>query len=337
MKILNVGSNSIHVSSFLKRMDEVDNYLFVEEKCDFLTKEKEFVFKIRSLNLVKVLFNILKIRSSLKKINPDIIHIHQLNRFGFLICLVIDKKIPIISTAWGSDVLIMPWKNKFFYKITKYILKRSNIVTADSADMIHKMNSIVPSDTKYVRLQYGIQYVVSESKQNIIYSNRLHKPLYRISTIIDYFNEFVKLNPSWKLVIAGSGELTSSLKEQVFEFGIDSNVEFVGWLDQKQNHGFFAKSKVYVSIPMSDGTSVSLLEAMSAGCLPIVSDLEVTKEWIRDNKNGIVEKQTHNPFFSIENFDLDEVASLNYEILEKNNVSSKNAKKAFIDLYKSLL
>ncbi len=122
MKVLNIGSNSIHVSSFLNRMDEVDNYLFVEEPCGFLSIDKEFEFKIRSFNIFQLIINLLKIRSSINKISPDIIHIHQLNRFAFIVSLLASKNIPVISTAWGSDVLIMPWKNKIFYHVTKFLI-----------------------------------------------------------------------------------------------------------------------------------------------------------------------------------------------------------------------
>lgn len=337
MKVLNIGSNSIHVSSFLNRMDEVDNYLFVEEQCGFLSKDKEFEFKIRSFNIFQLIINLLKIRSSINKISPDIIHIHQLNRFAFIVSLLASKNIPVISTAWGSDVLIMPWKNKIFYHVTKFLINRSTIVTADSFDMISKMNKIVSKDNKYVRLQYGIQSIESQEKQNIIYSNRLHKPLYRISSIIDYFAEFVKENNFWKLIIAGTGEETTTLKNQVSSYGLDDKIVFVGWLDQKQNHDFFAKSKVYISIPSSDGTSVSLLEAMSAGCIPVVSDLQVTKEWIKHNENGIIEQKNKNPFFEIDKLDLKKVAELNQNILENNNVFTERAIEAFKELYKSIL
>ncbi len=87
MKILNIGSKSIHVSSFLHRMQELDQYLFVEESCGYLSDEKEFFFKIRGLNFFAIIFNFWKMNTTLKKLNPEIIHIHQLNRFAFFVCL----------------------------------------------------------------------------------------------------------------------------------------------------------------------------------------------------------------------------------------------------------
>lgn len=337
MKILNIGSKSIHVSSFLHRMQELDQYLFVEESCGYLSDEKEFFFKIRGLNLFVIFFNFWKMNATIKKLNPEIIHIHQLNRFAFFVCLFANKKTPIISTAWGSDVLIMPWKNKLFYSITKYLINRSSIVTADSTDMIDSMMKIIPMSSKYQKLQYGIQYVKPKTKQNIIYSNRLHKSFYRIDRIIEYFSEFVKTNHDWSLIVAGVGEETEKLKEKAIKLGVMDKIDFVGWLDQSQNHYYYSIAKVYVSIPMSDGTSVSLLEAMSAGCIPIVSNLPVSNEWIKHLKNGIIENLNENPMFQIQKLNLDQVYNENIEKLDKQNVSFEMSKQTFLKLYKSLV
>jgi glycosyltransferase involved in cell wall biosynthesis len=337
MKVLNVGSKSVHVHSFLQRMVSVDQYLFTEDKTFFLPDNKEFAFKIRSINFVQIIFNLIRIRKTIKKLNPDLIHIHQLNRFAFIVSLLTPSRIPIISTAWGSDVLIMPWKNRLFYYMTKYIINRSNIVTADAKDMINVLKRIENNDAKFVLLQYGIDYIEPVHKENIIYSNRLHTSLYRISNIIDYFREFTIKEDSWRLIIAGSGEGTEELKVQVEKNNLNSKVEFVGWLDKNQNHAYYAKSKVYISIPKSDGTSVSLLESMSAGCIPIVSDLEVSKEWVEHLENGIIEKKGENPFFLIHKLDLDNLIHKNRIILDSKNVSTQKSKEMFLTLYNKLL
>jgi glycosyltransferase involved in cell wall biosynthesis len=43
---------------------------------------------------------------------------------------------------------------------------------------------------------------------------------------------------------------------------------------------------VYVSVPRSDATAVSTLEAMAVGCFPIVSDLPSQVELVEDGENG---------------------------------------------------
>jgi len=161
--------------------------------------------------------------------------------------------------------------------------------------------------------------------------------LYRIDRIIEYFSEFVKTNHDWSLIVAGVGEETEKLKEKAIKLGIMDKIDFVGWLDQSQNHYYYSIAKVYVSIPMSDGTSVSLLEAMSAGCIPIVSNLPVSNEWIKHLRNGIIENLNENPMFHIQKFNLDQVYNENIEKLDKQNVSFEMSKQTFLKLYKSII
>jgi glycosyltransferase involved in cell wall biosynthesis len=45
---------------------------------------------------------------------------------------------------------------------------------------------------------------------------------------------------------------------------------------------------VYVSTSKSDSTSVSLLEAMAAGCFPVVSDIPANREWVTDGDTALL-------------------------------------------------
>src|SRR4029079_13645664 len=46
------------------------------------------------------------------------------------------------------------------------------------------------------------------------------------------------------------------------------------------------RAEVYVSASRSDSTSQSLLEAMAAGALPVVSDIPGNREWVTDGERA---------------------------------------------------
>jgi len=184
-------------------------------------------------------------------------------------------------------------------------------------------------------LQYGIDPIQPGEKQSIIFSNRLHKKLYRIDKVIDYFNEFVQLHPEWKLVIGGSGEETEALKNQVENLKLTDKVEFVGWLQKADNAAWYAKSTFYSSIPESDGTSVSVLEAMSAGCIPIVSDLPVSKEWITNGVNGVIEQPGKNPFVQAIDLDAEKCSEINQRNVQERATRTASLKR-FKEIYVTL-
>jgi glycosyltransferase involved in cell wall biosynthesis len=276
------------------------------------------------------------LKNYIKSLNPDLIHIHQVNRLAYFVSKVAHVlSIPVVTTAWGSDVLLIPKKNAFFHFLVKQTLKRSKVVTADSHNMIDAMNKIVSSD-KYILLQYGIDPIQPEEKQTIVFSNRLHKKLYRIDKVIDYFNEFVQLHAEWKLVIGGTGEETEALLKQVEKLNLTDKVEFVGWLQKADNAAWYAKSTFYISIPESDGTSVSVLEAMSAGCVPVVSDLPVSKEWITNGVNGVIEQLGKNPFVQAIDLDGEKCSEINQKKVQERATRAASSKR-FKEIYLTLI
>ena len=335
MKTLQVGPNSIHVSAYIRALSQFEPEIFLlsEEACDFEGAQGNFLVDFRKLSPVSVKRNMKRLKTILQELRPDIIHIHQINRLAFFTTKVAHKLgIPCVATAWGSDVLLIPKQNTFFRHLVKKSLERSETVTADAQVMIDEMQQLCPSASKYVHLQYGVRLVESAPKEKLIYSNRLHEKLYRIDRVIAYFADFNQFYPDWKLVIAGSGSETEKLKELVADFGLTDRVEFVGWLKPEQNASWYGRAKMYVSIPESDGTSVSVLEAMSAGCIPVVSDLPVSHEWIENKVNGIIESQNINPFLEGLNMEQGNFEQMNRELVREKAGKEARTQK-FIAIY----
>lgn len=314
MKVLHVGPHSVHVTRFINAFQKegIDHFLLTEEPDTEVQVVDQFVLNVHTLNPLKFIGFFAIVKRILTLVQPDVIHVHQVNRLAFIVTKVAAQVgIPVITTAWGSDVLVMPKKNKLYHFMVRKTIERSKFITADAREMVEAMQKIVLNSTNYHLIQYGIEPVAAQKKEKIIYSNRLHKKLYRIDAIVAYFSSFHASHPDWKLRIGGSGAETELLKQQVADLKLHDHVVFLGWLDESKNREEYAKASIYVSLPWSDGTSVSLLEAMSAGCIPVVSDLLSNKEWIDQGENGIIETIDQNPFEQALLLDSDSVAKRN--------------------------
>ena len=336
MKFLVVGSKSVHISSYLEALATygLEPAFLAEEKCNFAPQE--YVISFRNTSPFSIAKSNKEVRKLLKNYAPEFVHIHQINRLAYFVSRICAQLgIPVVTTAWGSDVLIIPQKNAFFRFLVRKTIERSGWITADSMEMIVAMQKLVPSQTKYRHLQYGIDLVEPMLKEKIIYSNRLHQELYRIGQVIAYMDEFRKVYPDWKLIIGAVGRETERLKQEVVDRGMEHCVEFVGWLEKKDNHAWYARAQIYISIPNHDGTAVSLLEAMSAGCVPIVPDLAVSREWIEDGVNGIIEKKGTNPLLEAVKFDPTHCAEMNRKRVE-NEASRKVCTQRFIEIYEAV-
>jgi glycosyltransferase involved in cell wall biosynthesis len=334
MRILQVGPESAHVEAYLNELVKVEKDVFFlgEKKCNYLSEGREFVANFKSWSPLKLVLEYRKLIKLLRKIKPRIIHIHQVNRAAFFVIKAAKKlKIPVVLTAWGSDVLLMPKKNILYKSMTQFCLKNAAYITADAEHMIAEMKHLEPNTDKYVHLQYGITPIEGIEKEKIVYSNRILNPLYRIDQIIDYFIDFQKEHKEWKLVIGATGTEEERLKAKVKELNLEEQIHFVGWLKNEENRKWYSKSAIYISIPESDGTSVSVLEAMSAGCIPVVPDLPVSQEWIVDHENGIIEKKGENPLIEALEIDVEKCQQRNSDLIHKNAT-----RQASITIFQSL-
>ncbi len=226
-----------------------------------------------------------------------------------------------VVTAWGSDVLIAPHRNRFYKKITNFVLNHAAFVTADSEHMIQAIEQLSPG-IRCELVYFGIEPILPGAKEKIVYSNRSLKELYNIGQVIDEFAEFHKQNPDWKLVIAGQGNQEDMLRKKVVQGQLSDHVIFIGWLSSENNCSWYKKATLYISIPSSDGTSVSLLEAMSAGCIPVVSDLPVAYEWITDGENGVIKKAGENALLRALKLDPEKLTIRNADIINSRATGS---------------
>lgn len=99
------------------------------------------------------------------------------------------------------------------------------------------------------------------------------EPIKAYEVMIEAFALFTKttVGQNATLVIAGAGSARASIVQAIEDNGLTSRVHLLGWRDDVQNlHSSFA---VFTMSSKSEGTSISLLEAMSAGIPPVVTDV----------------------------------------------------------------
>jgi len=100
---------------------------------------------------------------------------------------------------------------------------------------------------------------------------RAHEPIYRVDVVIEAVSILQKQGMSCSLVIGNSGTMTEELADQVSRLSLD-NVEFIGRLSEDELPKLFSTMDIYVSAAETDGTSVTLLQAMAMQVPVVVSD-----------------------------------------------------------------
>ena len=344
-----VASNSIHTIRYLTAIaNRFPQIIFithgapvVDLPANIISYDIDFrLHNIKSRN---------KIAAILIKHHVSVIHIQQANSYAYHTLKAIKKSglhCKTILTTWGSDVLVLPHKNLLFKRMVRFNLSHVDIITSDSLFMSARIRELAPYAKNIYTINFGMQHFPSSldltHKQNIILSNRLHKPLYNIDKIIIGFSKLIvdSKYSDYKLVIAGNGSDTNKLKHLVHRLGLTTQVEFIGMVNYTELINWYRIARLFVSIPSSDATSLSVLEAIGYGCYPILSNLPANLEWVINQINGTicenVAELDQDIISAIETINdaekYQKTAQFNYDLIRQKAVFENNLEK-FIALY----
>lgn len=288
---------SPHTLKWIKELTKYyDLYLvsmngYSDEVLEYIDSNKIYVLNTSANEKggnYKLILKYFSFQKVVKEIKPKFVNAHYLSSYGLLAALIKRKNnFILIQSTWGTDILVTPKKNILFHYMSKYSLLKADIVTSDSYYMSDIINNIFKV-SKILTFPFGLERALLNSsivKNNLlIFSNRGLSEVYNINQIIIWFSQLT--NKALQLVIANDGNKRKELITLSKELNVNDRVQFVGFLNAKEQATYYKDAKYYISIPSSDSTAVSLLEAMNNGCYPIVSNLPANREWIIDEFNG---------------------------------------------------
>jgi glycosyltransferase involved in cell wall biosynthesis len=226
----------------------------------------------------------------------DLIHAHWAVPAG-LMALAAGRvcRKPVIVTVHGSDILVVPEKNRLIRGLLRYVLTHADAITSVAEHLTDRIVEMGAPPERVLTFPMSVpdESFASEGEtpkgwdeKKVIFSNRSLYPLYNVETLIRAVPTIVKKEPQAEVVIAGDGPERERLKNLASELGVAEQVEFIGAIPHERMPDYLRGSAAYVSTALSDGASVSLLEAMACGAFPVVADIAANREWIDDGANG---------------------------------------------------
>jgi glycosyltransferase involved in cell wall biosynthesis len=117
-------------------------------------------------------------------------------------------------------------------------------------------------------------------------STRGWEPIYGTDLIAQAFASAARQQPELQLIMLGHGSLAADIRKIFSAAGVADRVSFPGQVKQADLPRFYRMADLYVSASHSDGTSISLLEAMACGCPVLVSDIPGNREWVSPGEIG---------------------------------------------------
>jgi glycosyltransferase involved in cell wall biosynthesis len=122
----------------------------------------------------------------------------------------------------------------------------------------------------------------------LVLSPRRMEPLYRIADIVDAWERERSSGRRSVLALASDGgSLEPHLRERVAVSDRKEDLRILPALDYGDMPALFAAADVVVSVPESDGTPMSVLEALATGTPVIASDLPSLRPWVMEGRTGL--------------------------------------------------
>lgn len=242
-----------------------------------------------------------RIKRTIKRIKPDILHGHYVTSYGFYAAC--SGFHPLVITAWGSDVLIDPGLSRFNRHRVEFALKRADLIICEGENLRERMIQFGAIPDRIKKLYWAVDTeIFSPDKKDdmlhhdlglsgspVVISTRSLNPVYDIETLVKAVPLVLAQVPETRFIIGGSGTQAVYLKRLSQSLGIADNMRFVGEVPYEDMPKYLALADIYVCTSLSDGGfALSTKEAMSCGLPVVVTDFGDSRKWVHDGVNGFV-------------------------------------------------
>lgn len=236
------------------------------------------------------------LKSILSSLAPDLVQAGPIQSCAYLTALA--EFHPFLAMSWGSDILVDAEKSAESREATRIALDAADGFFCDCDTVLRKAQKIVEfRHHRVVQLPWGLHPGVFSPEgetvqfpfhhQDFLFiCTRSWEPVYGIGVLLRAFEMAVKQVPHLKLLLIGHGSQESEVLSFIEEHDLEEKVLIPGFVSNVDMPKYFRSANAYISCAESDGTSVSLLEAMATGLPVIVADNDSNREWITDGENG---------------------------------------------------
>lgn len=240
-----------------------------------------------------------RLRRHLREVQPDLVHAGPVHRGAFLAAAAGAQ--PLLAMSWGSDVLVVAERSPWARWAARFTLRRAKMAVADCRAVRERVTALgglegdriidLPFGVELSRFSAesppaGIRERVRGNGGPVILGTRSFEPGRGTEVFLSAAEEVLRQRPDARVLMLGEGSLRGRAVERVARAGLSGKILLPGQVPSDRIAGYFREADLYVSASESDGTSISLLEAMACGLAVVVPDIHGNREWVAPGVNG---------------------------------------------------
>lgn len=239
------------------------------------------------------------IRKLIKTHRIDIVHCHQYTPWVYGWFAALGTKAKVIFTehgrffpdrhrrkAWLLNKLMAAstYQITAISKATKAALVEYEFLPEHKIQVIY--NGIEPLVSTEAGREKARQELGIKPEQRVIGTVARLDPIKNQAMILEAFGGLAADFPDLVLLLVGDGPERQNLEQLAAKLQISERVIFAGFKSPATD--YMALMELFLLPSLSEGTSMTLLEAMSLGIPCLVSDVGGNPEVVQHNKTGIV-------------------------------------------------
>ncbi len=238
-----------------------------------------------------------RLKTVFETLKPDLVHAGPIQSTAWLTALAGFH--PLVSMSWGSDLMFEADRSESARRITRFTLARSDVLVGDCACVGQKAQSFGFDLARYRQFPWGVDLkhfapaVSTRLREKlgwvgktVLLSTRSFEPIYGVDVLINAFALAARQNPDLRLLLLGHGSHEKRLAALVKQLDLQQKVHFYGTATVEELPDLYHSADFYLSASHSDGSSVSLMEALACGLPVIVSDIPGNLEWVTEGEQG---------------------------------------------------
>jgi len=205
----------------------------------------------------------------------------------------------LVSMSWCSDILLEAKRIRLTYWQCQTALKHTTLLAADCQAVLDTAAAMGYNVAQSVKFPWGVdlfQFTLTGSQvlreklgwqdYVVLLSLRAWEPIYGVDVVVRAFAEAVQRQPDIRLMLFGNGSQADLIQSLICQYHLEDKVYLGGHIKGDTLPDVYRSADVYVSASHSDGSSVSLMEALACGVPCLVSDIAGNREWITEGQEG---------------------------------------------------
>lgn len=238
-------------------------------------------------------------REALRTLKPDLVHAGWVQTTGYAAAKA--GAHPLFLMPWGSDILVWPEHSASDRRKARVALQAADAVACDAEVVKARIVALAGLDPARIPVfPWGVDLLAFRPpdrssdlrarmgwlRRPVVVMTRQMRPPYGVLEFAQAFHRVRARVPGAALLLVGDGIQRPEIEAALAPLG--EGWRLSGEVDNDVLGEYLGAADVYVSNSATDGSSVSLLEAMACGLPVAATDLPANREWIRDGENGFL-------------------------------------------------